>query len=86
MVVFCVQLPSICTQDLVAKVPNVVCATNPCRLRHYTQDIVVFRQDLQQKMHRQALVPAMDDPSDRSAAGDMSKHVRIVTTTESNTN
>ncbi|TMW63259.1 hypothetical protein Poli38472_002200 [Pythium oligandrum] len=54
-------LPSLCTRDLVRKVPNVICTTNPCRIRYYTQDLVIFREDLHQKMHRHAILPVLPD-------------------------
>ena len=90
------QLPDLCTRELVRKVPNLTCSTNPCRIRYYTQDIVVFRDNLQQKMQRHAILPPM--PSEREESGvigndgetdaaassvsqmDISKHVRTVTT------
>jgi DNA polymerase epsilon subunit 2 len=71
-------------------VPNVTCTTNPCRIRYYTQDIVIFRDDLQQKMQRHAILPPV--PTDQGEAdmsegdeavqavsqADISKHVRTV--------
>ncbi|CAI5723284.1 unnamed protein product [Hyaloperonospora brassicae] len=56
-------LPDLCTRELVRKVPNLTCSTNPCRIRYYTQDIVIFRDNLQQKMQRHAILPPM--PSER---------------------
>lgn len=56
-----------------------------CRIRYYTQDIVVFRDNLHQKMQRHALLPALTDPDDddevidvdaQPAQVDISKHVR----------
>ncbi|CCI39774.1 unnamed protein product [Albugo candida] len=46
-------------RDLCERVPNVVCATNPCRVRYYTQDIVIFRQDLHRIMNRHTIVPVV---------------------------
>ncbi|DBA03656.1 TPA: hypothetical protein N0F65_006835 [Lagenidium giganteum] len=54
-------LPDFCTRDLIRKIPNITCATNPCRIRYYTQDIVIFREDQHQKMHRHALLPVVQD-------------------------
>ncbi|KAJ0409321.1 hypothetical protein ATCC90586_000558 [Pythium insidiosum] len=57
-------LPSMCTRDLVRRVPNLTCSTNPCRIRYYTQDIVIFREDLHQKLHRHAILPALPDDNE----------------------
>ncbi len=38
------------------KVPNIVFASNPCRIRWCTQEIVVFRYDLQLEMLRQHIL------------------------------
>lgn len=61
-------LPDLCTRELIRKVPNVTCSTNPCRIRYYTQDIVIFRDDLQQKMQRHAILPPT--PSEQGEAMD----------------
>ncbi|POM65779.1 DNA polymerase epsilon subunit [Phytophthora palmivora] len=74
-------LPDLCTRDLIRKVPNVTCTTNPCRIRYYTQDIVIFRDDLQQKMQRHAILPPM--PSEQEeAAMDESEIVQSVSQTD----
>jgi DNA polymerase epsilon subunit 2 len=39
------------------KVKHVTFASNPCRLRYYTQEIVLFREDLLKKMQRHLVVP-----------------------------
>ncbi|RLN63551.1 hypothetical protein BBP00_00004060 [Phytophthora kernoviae] len=57
-------LPDLCTRELTRKVPNVMCSTNPCRIRYYTQDIVIFREDLQQKMQRHAILQPMPSEQD----------------------
>jgi DNA polymerase epsilon subunit 2 len=36
-------LPSYFTGELQAVLPSAVFATNPCRIRYYTREIVVFR-------------------------------------------
>lgn len=43
------------------RVPNVTCTTNPCRIRYYTQDLVIFRDNLHQKMQRHALLPVVSE-------------------------
>ncbi len=47
-------LPTVFVQPLLDKLPknNVILATNPCRIRYCTQEIVVFRDDLVNKMRR----------------------------------
>ena len=38
------------------KVSHVSFASNPCRIRYYTQEIVIYRENLLQKMHRTSIV------------------------------
>ena len=45
-------LPSVITQGLADQVPSAVFCTNPCRIQFCTQEIVVFREDLVNKMCR----------------------------------
>ena len=40
------------TSHLASKVPNAIFATNPCRVRFYAQEIVIFRDDILKKMQR----------------------------------
>nr|KAE8937138.1 hypothetical protein PF009_g12954 [Phytophthora fragariae] len=77
-------LPDLCTRELIRKVPNVTCSTNPCRIRYYTQDIVIFRDDLQPKMQRHAILTpmpseqeeaAMDESAQSVSQTDISKHL-----------
>ncbi|KAI9921756.1 hypothetical protein PsorP6_002280 [Peronosclerospora sorghi] len=63
-------LPDLCTRELIRKVPNITCSTNPCRIRYYTQDIVIFRDDLQKKMQRHAILPPMPNEQDDGVAAD----------------
>ncbi len=49
----CLPLPpllDLLTARLKEKVENVTCATNPCRLRYYASEMVLFRADLLQKV------------------------------------
>lgn len=40
-------------------------STNPCRLRYFTQEIVLFRDDVLNRMRRSCIVPpALDEPFD----------------------
>jgi len=45
-------LPEFISQELTAKIPNCIMATNPCRLQMYTQEVVIFREDIISKMCR----------------------------------
>ena len=45
-------IPKVIAEDLISKVPNVVLATNPCRIQLYTQEIAVYREDIVSKMSR----------------------------------
>uniref|UniRef100_A0AAV1UIC8 DNA polymerase epsilon subunit n=1 Tax=Peronospora matthiolae TaxID=2874970 RepID=A0AAV1UIC8_9STRA len=63
-------LPDLCTRELRRKVPNLTCSTNPCRIRYYTQDLVIFRDNLQQKMQRHAILPPLPSERDEEAVID----------------
>ncbi|RLN96760.1 hypothetical protein BBJ28_00025649 [Nothophytophthora sp. Chile5] len=63
-------LPELCTRELLRKLPNVTCSTNPCRIRYYTQDLVIFREDLHQKMQRHAILPPMPEEEEEAAPMD----------------
>ncbi|KAI8816342.1 DNA polymerase alpha/epsilon subunit B-domain-containing protein [Fimicolochytrium jonesii] len=44
------------------KAPKLVLASNPCRIKYCSQEILIFREDLLSKMRRNAIVsPASDD-------------------------
>lgn len=45
-------IPKVIAEDLISKVPNVVLATNPCRIQLYAQEIAVYREDIVSKMSR----------------------------------
>lgn len=46
-------------------------------IRYYTQDIVVFREDLHQKMHRHALLPVVSDDTGESRDAGQHEHVDV---------
>lgn len=50
-------LPAYFTSDLRQLLPTAVFASNPCRMRLYTQEVVLFRSDLQNHMRRLCLIP-----------------------------
>lgn len=55
-------------KQLEQKVAHVSFASNPCRLRFYTQEIVFFREDLLRKMQRHLAVPLVL-PGSQAAGG-----------------
>eukprot|EP00742_Colponemidia_sp_Colp-10_P009321 GILJ01010153.1.p1 GENE.GILJ01010153.1~~GILJ01010153.1.p1 ORF type:complete len:545 (+),score=81.60 GILJ01010153.1:34-1635(+) len=57
-------LPEIFTQKMKEKVPRSTFSTNPCRIRHFTQEIVVFRQDLLKLMRRHCVLQPNEDSSE----------------------
>eukprot|EP01036_Dinobryon_divergens_P024299 gene24299-32735_t len=59
------SIPVNLTGSLKNKVKHLTLASNPCRLRYLTQEIVFFREDLLQKMQRHLVVPlTLPDDSD----------------------
>lgn len=50
-------LPKYITEEFQKHVPNAIFASNPCRIKFYTQEIVFFRQDLLYRMRRSCLIP-----------------------------
>lgn len=42
-------------KTLTDKIPNITFGSNPCRIRYFSQDIVVFREDLMGRMMRNAV-------------------------------
>ncbi|KAL8457157.1 hypothetical protein ACS0TY_034318 [Phlomoides rotata] len=51
------SLPKYITEELQNHIPNAVFLSNPCRIKYYTQEIVIFRQDLLYRMRRSCLMP-----------------------------
>lgn len=45
------------TADLAKEIPGVVLATNPCRIRHFTRELVFFRHDVLRLLRRHEVVP-----------------------------
>lgn len=54
-------LPAFFTQRMRDRVPSASFATNPCRLRFFTQEIVIFREEILHKMRRNAIMPPVGD-------------------------
>ncbi|PHU23418.1 hypothetical protein BC332_08525 [Capsicum chinense] len=51
------SLPKYVTEELQKYVPNAIFSSNPCRIKFYTQEIVLFRQDMLYRMRRSCLIP-----------------------------
>lgn len=50
-------LPGHLTSDIAADVKGVIMATNPCRLRHFSRELVFFRHDVLRLLRRHEVVP-----------------------------
>lgn len=59
-------IPSCFCKALQRLVPNVTLATNPCRIRYYTQEIVVFRDDITARVRRHCIVKPVDESASES--------------------
>ncbi|XP_076906459.1 DNA polymerase epsilon subunit B-like [Bidens hawaiensis] len=50
-------LPKYITEELQKHIPNAIFASNPCRMKFCTQEIVFFRHDLLHRMKKSCLIP-----------------------------
>lgn len=50
-------LPNYLTADLGKLIPNVTFATNPCRIRHFSRELVFFRHDVLRLLRRHEVIP-----------------------------
>jgi hypothetical protein len=52
-------IPSYFTSSLREKLPPHTCnfTTNPCRIKYFTQEIVIHRDDILNRMRRQCVIP-----------------------------
>ncbi|GMH14107.1 hypothetical protein Nepgr_015948 [Nepenthes gracilis] len=50
-------LPKYFSEELQKHIPKAIFLSNPCRIKFYTQEIVVFRRDLLYRMRRSCLLP-----------------------------
>ncbi|KAI9018444.1 DNA polymerase alpha/epsilon subunit B-domain-containing protein [Hyaloraphidium curvatum] len=58
-------IPTYFTERVRQKVPHAIFATNPCRIKFFTQELVVFREDLVNKLRRNCIIaPNEDDEPD----------------------
>ncbi|KAL3143406.1 hypothetical protein ABBQ38_002229 [Trebouxia sp. C0009 RCD-2024] len=63
-------LPAYFTADLRQLLPTAVFASNPCRMRLYTQEVVLFRSNLQNHMRRLCLIPPTCSSGERVSSAD----------------
>lgn len=70
-------LPGYLTAGLADDVPNVILATNPCRIRHLGRELVFFRHDVMRLLRRHEVLPLRQPDVSGSAGGAPShQHVR----------
>lgn len=62
-------IPAQLTKSLTDRVAHVTFASNPCRVRFFTQEIVIFREDLLKKMQRHLAVPLQVGDGSASSRG-----------------
>ncbi|KXS14233.1 Pole2 protein [Gonapodya prolifera JEL478] len=55
------RVPKTVTGRVEQKVPGAVFATNPCRMKYFTHEIVLYREDLATKLRRNCVVPPDED-------------------------
>jgi len=67
-------LPRSFTDVLRKKLRNVTFATNPCRVRFYTQEIVIFRDNILSKIRRNCILPPTDISRVSPLAGDVASN------------
>ncbi|CAK0836830.1 unnamed protein product [Prorocentrum cordatum] len=48
------------TSDLAKDIPNVIMASNPCRVRHFSRELVFFRHDVLRLLRRHEMLPLRD--------------------------
>jgi hypothetical protein len=60
------SLPPFFCERLLDKhlIPHLTLATNPCRIRYFTQEIVFFRNDVSNRLQRRAIVPPQPTETD----------------------
>lgn len=69
-------LPTALLKPLLSKIPNVTLGSNPCRVRWFSQEIVIFRDDLMGRMMRNAVrFPAEEGGGAGGRKGDLRKAV-----------
>jgi hypothetical protein len=56
-----VPLPEIVTAELALRVPGCVFTSNPCRIKLYSREVVIFREDICAKMRKYSRRPQEDE-------------------------
>lgn len=54
-------LPKFFTNEVLKHVPNSIFASNPCRIRFYSQEIVLFRDDILYRTRRNCIIPPSNE-------------------------
>ena len=52
------------TEELRRRVKHITFGSNPCRIKYYTQEIVLFREDLCRKIQRHAALTSVNHPNE----------------------
>merc|ERR1711953_391484 len=61
------------TANIAKEIPGVIFATNPCRIRHFSREVVFFRHDVLRLLRRHEVVP-LREPGTGGAPS--AEHVR----------
>lgn len=69
------QLPNVFASELEAVLSHCVFASNPCRIRFFNQEIVLFRDDILKKMQRHAILPLTEAENAQGQPMDVTEHV-----------
>ncbi|KAG0236585.1 DNA-directed DNA polymerase epsilon, subunit B [Actinomortierella wolfii] len=55
------KIPDLFTQKLRSVVKRAIFTTNPCRIKYCDQEIVIFREDILNKLRRNCVIPPRED-------------------------
>jgi len=61
------------TSGLAKDIPNVIMASNPCRIRHHSRELVFFRHDVLRLLRRHEILPLRDP---QTGGAPSAQHVR----------
>jgi len=64
------------TADLAKEIPGVIFTTNPCRIRHFSRELVFFRHDVLKLCRRHEVIPLRETDADGQPASPTPQHVR----------
>lgn len=74
-------LPDYLTSDLAVDIPGVVMATNPCRIRHFSRELVFFRHDVLRLLRQHEAVPSKQPetgPTEQTLSHHQTEMVRFL--------